>query len=223
MNVVTGRKVGIAESEVERRHIASILASVDRNAHVSQRTLAKDLGIALGLVNLYLKRCAKKGLIKVRQIPPRRYGYYLTAQGFAEKSRLTAEYLSWSFTFFRRARSECNEMLAEAAQRKWRRVGLAGHSDLAEIAIMLAAEHDLKVVAVWDAAATRTSVSGVSIVTDLGAILSKVDGWVLTCIDEAQGTYDDLKKKVGAESVITPSMLSVRTGSRTSEKGRAGA
>jgi DNA-binding MarR family transcriptional regulator len=217
---VAGRKTGTIESEIERHHIASILASVDRNANVSQRTLAKDLGIALGLVNLYLRRCAKKGLIKVRQIPPRRYGYYLTAQGFAEKSRLTAEYLSWSFTFFRRARGECSELLAEAAKRKWRRVGLAGHGDLADIAIMLAAEHGLRIVAVWDAAAIRPSISGVRTVANLEDTLADVDGWILTSIDRAQSTYDVLRKASGATNIIVPSILSVRTKDLPRDKGK---
>ncbi|MGL4729464.1 MAG: winged helix-turn-helix transcriptional regulator, partial [Bosea sp. (in: a-proteobacteria)] len=90
------RAADIAGSEDERRHIAGLLASVEREAHVSQRKLASELGVALGLVNTYIKRCVKKGLIKVQEVPSRRYAYYLTPHGFAEKSRLTAEYLSWS-------------------------------------------------------------------------------------------------------------------------------
>ena len=62
-------------------------------------------------VNAYLKRCVKKGLVKVSGAPARRYAYYLTPQGFAEKSRLTVEYLSSSFSFFRQAREDCSAVL----------------------------------------------------------------------------------------------------------------
>ena len=72
-----------------------LLELVERDGAQSQRKLASDLGIALGLVNAYLKRCVKKGLLKIGQAPPRRYAYYLTPHGFAEKSRLTVEYLSY--------------------------------------------------------------------------------------------------------------------------------
>jgi len=50
------------------RIVLNLLNSVDDGAQ-SQRRIAEDLGIALGLVNAYLKRCVKKGLVKVRQAP----------------------------------------------------------------------------------------------------------------------------------------------------------
>ena len=77
-----------------------VLTAIEEDNKATQRAISQDLGIALGLTNAYLKRCVKKGFIKVRQIPANRYTYYLTPQGFAEKSRLTAEYLSISFTIY---------------------------------------------------------------------------------------------------------------------------
>ena len=74
-----------------------LLHAVDADGARSQRHIAAELGIALGLVNSYLKRCVRKGWIKVNQAPARRCAYYLTPQGFAEKSRLTVQYLSTSF------------------------------------------------------------------------------------------------------------------------------
>src|SRR6476469_3209987 len=90
----------------EAQIVLGLLESVERDGAQSQRRLAAQLGIALGLVNAYLKRCAKKGLVKVADAPAHRYAYYLTPQGFAEKSRLTMEYLSYSFGFFRRAKAD---------------------------------------------------------------------------------------------------------------------
>src|SRR5271166_98646 len=116
------------------RIVLGLLQSVERDGAQSQRKLASELGIALGLVNAYLKRCVKKGLVKVGQAPARRYAYYLTPKGFAEKSRLTVEYLSDSFSFFRRARADCAELFAAARARGFSRVVVAGVSDLAEIA-----------------------------------------------------------------------------------------
>ena len=79
----------------------SLLESLERNGAQTQRRLASELGIALGLVNSYLKRCIKKGLLKVTEAPTRRYAYYLTPKGFSEKTRLTVDYLSYSFSLFR--------------------------------------------------------------------------------------------------------------------------
>ena len=93
-----------ATADNETEITLGVLNAVHENSAVTQRSVAQQLGIALGLTNAYLKRCVKKGLIKVNQIPPNRYAYYLTPKGFSEKTRLTAEYFSSSFVFFRRAR-----------------------------------------------------------------------------------------------------------------------
>src|ERR1700752_807127 len=129
------------ESGEDDRIVLNLLNSVDDGAQ-SQRRIAEDLGIALGLVNAYLKRCIKKGLVKASQAPARRYAYYLTPQGFAEKSRLTVEYLSSSFGFFRKAKADCAGVFDLARQRHLRRLVLLGISDLAEVAAICAIESD---------------------------------------------------------------------------------
>src|SRR5438477_4323094 len=116
--------------------VLGLLESVERDGAQSQRKLASDLGIALGLLNAYLKRCVKKGLVKVGEAPARRYAYYLTPNGFAEKSRLTVEYLSASFSFFRQARADCMQTFALAKERNFQTLVLCGKSDLAEIAVL---------------------------------------------------------------------------------------
>src|SRR5579872_4632175 len=101
--------------------LLGLLESVERDGAQSQRRLAGELGIALGLVNAYIKRCINKGLLKVNQVPAGRYAYYLTPHGFAEKSRLTVEYLSYSFSFFRHAREDCAAVLRAAHARGFNR------------------------------------------------------------------------------------------------------
>src|SRR5262245_30383264 len=102
--------------------VLGLLNSVEVDGERSQRHIAAELGIALGLVNAYLKRCIKKGWVKVNQAPARRYAYYLTPQGFAEKSRLTVDYLSDSFSFFRRAKADCATVFADARAHGFGRV-----------------------------------------------------------------------------------------------------
>src|SRR3974390_2495491 len=119
----------LAETDHENgRIVLGLVSSVENGGARSQRRIAAELGIALGLVNAYLKRCVKKGLVKVNDAPARRYAYYLTPQGFAEKSRLTVQYLSVSFSFFRKAKSDCARVFEEAAARDLNRVVLAGKS-----------------------------------------------------------------------------------------------
>ena len=109
------------ENERKGEITLKVLNAVHRDDAVTQRNLAKDLGVALGIANAVLKRCVEKGLVKVRHTPARRYAYYLTPQGFSEKSRLTARYLSNSLRFFREARVQFIEIFracaAEGSQR----------------------------------------------------------------------------------------------------------
>ena len=80
-----------------------ILQAIEARSDVTQRHLADRMGVALGLMNSYLRRCVRKGLVKINQAPANRYLYYLTPKAFAEKSRLTAEYFAYSFSFYRTA------------------------------------------------------------------------------------------------------------------------
>ena len=102
----------------DERIVLGLLTTVEHDGERSQRHIAAELGIALGLVNAYLRRCVKKGLVKVRDVPARRYAYYLTPHGFAEKSRLTVQYLSDSFSFFRLAKGDCAQAFEIANDRR---------------------------------------------------------------------------------------------------------
>ena len=89
-----------------------LLGNVAGDEPLNQRKLASQIGISVGLVNALVHRAVRKGLIKIKEAPARRYAYYLTPKGFAEKSRLVAEYLDYSLTFFRTARQEYGEIFA---------------------------------------------------------------------------------------------------------------
>ncbi|MEX0694472.1 MAG: winged helix-turn-helix transcriptional regulator [Rhodospirillales bacterium] len=136
-------KFGAEPMDNEHRITLGLLNAVHENERVSQRSIASDLSIALGLTNTYLKRCIKKGLIKVTQAPANRYAYYLTPQGFSEKTRLTAAYLSQSLNLFRVTRKEAETIFRTCADRKWHQIALLGNGDLVEIFAMSALDKDL--------------------------------------------------------------------------------
>lgn len=196
--------------------VLGLLTSIERNSAITQRKLAGDLGIALGLANSYLRRCVRKGLIKIGQVPLNRYAYYLTPQGFAEKSRLTAEYLTVSFNFFRRARSDCAELLQECAARGWTRVALCGAGDLAEVAVLSAGESEIEVVCVIDPARAGGRCVSVPIVGDLTAAQQQgaFDGVILTDTQAPQRRFDELIASgpaygLSAVCVVAPNLLGI--------------
>jgi hypothetical protein len=192
------------------RIVLGLLESVERDGGQSQRKLASDLGIALGLVNAYLKRCVKKGLVKIGQTPPRRYAYYLTPQGFSEKSRLTVEYLSTSFSFFRRAREDCSAVLRVARARGWTRVALAGVSDLAEIAIICALEQGITIVAVVDSKSTSDRYVGTPVVKSIAAVPGGFDALVVTDLQATRESVQAVVAELDAGRVLVPALLGIR-------------
>lgn len=144
------------ESDREARLTLELLNAIEARSDVSQRHLARNMGVALGLANSYLKRCVRKGYVKIREAPANRFLYYLTPKGFAEKSRLTARYLSTSLSFYRQAAESCTRIFDACLKNGHERVLLCGLSDLAEIAILRSAESYVRVVGIYDRDSNRT-------------------------------------------------------------------
>jgi len=201
-------KTGTAStsSSDETEITLGLLSAVEENSAVTQRSVAQELGIALGLANAYLKRCVKKGLIKVQQIPPNRYAYYVTPKGFAEKTRLTGEYLSSSFTFFRRARGQCEAIFESCAERDWRRIALLGVGDLAEIATLCARDYGIELIGIVSAAHTDGRFAGLPVAKSLDA-LGRFDAVLVTEMQTPQAAVDALEGKIAPERILAPALL----------------
>lgn len=123
-----------------------ILSELERDGAVTQRSLATKLGIALGLTNLYLKRLARKGYVKITTIPSHRIRYLLTPQGFAEKSRLTYHYMQYSLSHYREMRARLRELLSQFTDGAGGRVVIFGTNEMAELAYLSLREKDLVLV-----------------------------------------------------------------------------
>jgi DNA-binding MarR family transcriptional regulator len=206
-----GVNKGLIDQTTERQQTEitlGVLDAVNQNAKITQRSISGELGIALGLANAYLKRCVRKGWIKVKQIPPNRYLYYLTPKGFAEKTRLSAEYLTSSFSFFRRARAELDAALGACRARGWQRVALFGRSDLTEIAALCNAEHRLDLVVIAADAAERPRAAGLPAAATL-AEAGAIDAAIITELAEPQRAYDTLALTVPRERIVAPGMLRI--------------
>ena len=192
------------------RIVLGLLTSVEADGARSQRRIAAELGVALGLVNAYLRRAVKKGLIKVGQAPARRYAYYLTPQGFSEKSRLTIEYLSSSFSLFRKAKEEYGGIFDQAHALGCDRIVLAGKSDLCEIAILCAMDSPVSIVAVVDPDEPASRFVGVSVVPSYADVSEPFDAVVVTHLNHAGSVFDQAVVRFGSERVLAPDLLGLR-------------
>jgi DNA-binding MarR family transcriptional regulator len=198
----------LQETPAEAGLTVILLSAIEESCMVTQRSLARRLGIALGLTNAYLGRCINKGLVKVSQAPANRYKYYLTPKGFAEKSRLTAKYLSYSFDFIRKARAEYADIVRACEERRWRTVLLCGRGELAEVAILSAEGTDVTIAGIVDPASERNRLGRFRVVKNLTDIAG-VDAAIVTDQETPQATFDRLIQQISEERVLTPPLLHI--------------
>ena len=185
-----------------------ILEEIEKHDNLTQRHLAVSLGVALGLANSYMKRCVRKGLIKVHQVPANRYLYYLTPKGFAEKSRLTAKYLSISFNFYRRAGDSLEEIYKACGEKGWNKILFCGVSELAEIASIRAIEHDLTIIGTWDPNSEKKTFLHFPVWKLLDKV-SQYDVCLITSLDKATDFHKLLVEQVDNEKIMIPSILGI--------------
>lgn len=184
-----------------------LLDAIEQRSDVSQRHLSAKLGIALGLTNSYLKRCARKGFVKIKEVPANRYLYYLTPKGFAEKSRLTARFLSTSLSFYRQAAESCGALFMICHQNQWEKVVLCGASDLAEIAYMRSAAYSVDVLGIYDPAFRGADFVSLP-VWRKWRLTEEAQAYIVTNLDDPLKMYWEVLERVNErERVLVPSVL----------------
>ena len=127
-----------------------LLEEIDKDHTQSQRDLSDKLNISLGLVNSFVKRLANKGYFKITMIPKNRVKYILTPKGAMEKTRLTYQYLQYSFELYRGARRNLQKHFNGLVAQGVKRVVFYGVSEIAEIAYISLQETAIKMVAIVD-------------------------------------------------------------------------
>jgi EPS-associated MarR family transcriptional regulator len=94
-----------------------VLRRLHQTPQVSQRALAKDLGVGLGTINFCFQALVEKGLLKMQNFSQSenklRYAYLLTPAGVAAKSKLTAEFLKRKVAEYEALQAEIDVLKAE--------------------------------------------------------------------------------------------------------------
>ena len=141
-----------------------ILHELSRSEHINQRYLSKTLGMSSGLVNLYIKRLAQKGYIKIKGTNPRRLKYLITPRGIAEKTKLTYEFALASYKYFKTTTDEIKNKLGQIEKAGQTDLVMYGTGELAEMCLLLIEEFKLSVIAVVDEHAEGKRFHGLPIV-----------------------------------------------------------
>ena len=163
-----------------------VLEELSVNPTLTQRRLAKQLQVALGLTNLMIRRLVKKGYLEAVNIKKNRIQYLITPKGIAEKTRLSYEFLEYSLHLYREVRRVLSETLTQVLATGGRQVVFFGVGELAEIAYLTIKELGLDLVGVIDDHAVGKRFLGVPVRPlqdllqlsfDCGIVSSLNDGW----------------------------------------------
>src|SRR5215831_160334 len=78
-----------SETEYDRK----VLEAIASGRRVTQRSLSSDLGVALGLTNLLVRRLVGKGYVKVSKMGTRHVRYLMTPDGWEALASATRQSL----------------------------------------------------------------------------------------------------------------------------------
>lgn len=180
-----------------------LLEEIDNTHSPSQRDLARKLNISLGLVNSFIKRLAKKGYVKITTIPRNRVRYILTPQGFAEKTRLTYEFIGYSFHFYKSAMNDLENLLNGFEKSSVRKVIFYGANDLAEIASIALRGREIDLVGIVDDQKRGEEFLGFKIKSVRESKKIDFDRIIITSLDSKEAHVDKLlKHRVSKEKIV---------------------
>lgn len=140
----------IVEKQLDASRSLQLLSEIGGEEPLSQRELSRRLGIAVGLVNSYLKNLVSKGFVRVKNFPSNRYAYLLTAQGFTEKSRLAYQHLNYFTNIYTVARQDYLNLFRRLEDSGVSQVAFCGVDEVAEVAYLSLQETGLKLITVLD-------------------------------------------------------------------------
>ncbi len=138
------------EKSLDSYRSFQLLSEIAGEEPLSQRELSRRLGVAVGLVNSYLKNLVAKGYVRVKNFPRNRYAYLLTPMGIAEKSRLAYQHLSYFTNLYTVARQDYLTLFQSLKAEGVTQVVFCGVDEVAEIAYLSLQEVGLELVAVLD-------------------------------------------------------------------------
>jgi DNA-binding Lrp family transcriptional regulator len=183
-----------------------LLEELEKNPVVSQRELSHRFGIALGVTNACLRRMARKGWIRIRDLNPRKIGYYLTPKGMLEKARLTLNLISFRIQHYAELKKIIANRLLEMQRDGRKRIVFYGVSDEMEVAYITLQGVDLKLVGIVEddekfkpQILLGYELEPVSRIQEL-----KPDCVLITCLTEID------RKKSRLQTIFNPNLICVK-------------
>ena len=128
---------------------------------------------------------------------------------FSEKSRLTGEYLTSSFNFYRNAGDSLNEVFEICKKNNWERILLCGKSELAEIASIRASEKKITIVGTVDKKSKQSFFLGFPMWESIDDA-DEFDACIITSLEDPFEIYTETTNNYQSEKILVPSILGIK-------------
>ena len=192
------------------QHELRVLELVEERDKITQRGVATDLEIAVGMANALIKRLIHKGYIKVKDAPSRRYGYYITPEGFMEKGRLVSKYIANSLKFFGEARSDYETIACQISAGQITGVCCVGTGEAMEIAQMVFAAYNIEVVCVLDVLAHEGQRHFQNYADIPNEMVSRIGCLVITETRRPHKAFEIVVSGGGDKEVLVPAFMKIK-------------
>lgn len=132
------------EKSLPSEYARDLLVAIEQDPDVTQASLARRLGVAVGTVNWHLKRLVAKGYVKVKRAERKKLRYIITPEGIALRARLTVTYIENSMHLYRLVRDQARTALQQVKDAGFDRVSIQGNGDIADICRLTCIEMDVQ-------------------------------------------------------------------------------
>ena len=125
-----------------------VIDSISRNSKSSQRDIAQDVDLSLGLTNILINRLIKKGYLKASRLNAKKVRYIITPKGLKEKAKKSINFMKRSFSVI----SDLKELISHFAIKQYkagrRKFVILGEGELSDITELVLRALDLKDVSI---------------------------------------------------------------------------
>jgi len=180
-----------------------LLEEISQDSSISQRKLSSSLGVALGVTNACLKKMIRKGHIKVKGINHKRIAYYLTPEGFTEKSRLTYHFLQHTVSYYKNLKKKIISILELILKSGVKRMVFYGAGEVMEVAYICLDETNLELIGIVDDSKDKQGkkIFGLAIQEPGNIKGLKPEAILITSIRYKDEILDSLKKNKELEGI----------------------
>ncbi len=188
-----------------------VLTEIERAPDISQRNLARRVGVSLTLTNRLVHHLAEKGYVRISQASWRGWLYTLTPAGFSRKIQLTLSYINRFVGHYQRVRQTVREQLEPLGLNAESRLAIygpvleEGERELAELVYLGLKDLGIEEVDMFAPAGTRGARFLGQPVHDIADLRQEhYDQVVFVFLKDSEPGWDELRDRgVPAEKLVT--------------------